>query len=464
MSTKNLPLVSPDTATQAKDATLLKDLDGEIPQHVLDDIHDHRRFIWWSLLFLNGSVLWAYYSGLSAQDYYAAKFSAADFNFAYLTTPVSTWPMFVGHALQLFFGWDKKINMWTRVMVGYVLFIGCALIILAQEAFNTSPSTGATLVLLSLGMIGAINTLTESAFYALSALFPDSSFTTAIQIGNGASGVINITLSTIIRLLVGGTSPAPEDKAPINSVSFYIFFSILIVVCVVAMYLFTRLIKVDGVKYLLERNDAETRRRAANSETLGNHLARLWRITTVIMLPFVAQFIIFLVSLTVFPGIGCSSGFQYAAGASWANWYCAPGIIATYNYGDFFGRLLAPLLLTRIDLKWCFGLTWLRWAFLVLLLIGLPGADPVTFASPTNSLFVFQDARAFGQFWQLFLNVLIGLTNGILSTITFALGPRLVPQEDRESAGALMVLALFFGISSGATVGWQFGSNHWFGA
>ncbi|RHY02963.1 hypothetical protein DYB36_008041, partial [Aphanomyces astaci] len=64
MSTKNLPLVSPDTVTQAKDATMLKDLDGEIPQHVLDDIHDHRRFIWWSLLFLNGSVLWAYYSGL----------------------------------------------------------------------------------------------------------------------------------------------------------------------------------------------------------------------------------------------------------------------------------------------------------------------------------------------------------------------------------------------------------------
>ncbi|RHY87638.1 hypothetical protein DYB35_008911, partial [Aphanomyces astaci] len=51
MSTKNLPLVSPDTVTQAKDATILKDLDGEIPQHVLDDIHDHRRFIWWSLLF-----------------------------------------------------------------------------------------------------------------------------------------------------------------------------------------------------------------------------------------------------------------------------------------------------------------------------------------------------------------------------------------------------------------------------
>ncbi|KAF0707983.1 hypothetical protein As57867_006464, partial [Aphanomyces stellatus] len=309
--------------------------------------------------------------------------------------------MFVGHGLQLIMGWDKKLGMWNRVMIGYVLFIVCALIILLQQAFDTSANTGATLVLISFGMVGATNTLTEAAFYALSALFPDSSFTTAIQIGNGTSGVINITLNTIIRLLVGGTNPAKDDAQRINSVSFYIFFSVLIVVCLVAI-----------------RNCPPRRLH----ESWGEHLGRLYRITCVIMVPFVAQFIIFLCSLTVFPGIGCSSGFQYAAGASWANWYCSPGVIATYNYGDFFGRLLAPILLTRIDLKWCFGLSWLRWAFLILLLIGMPGSDPVTFASPTNSLFAFGNAAGFGQFWQLFMYVLVGLTNGVLSTITFALG------------------------------------------
>ncbi|RHY84049.1 hypothetical protein DYB37_006096 [Aphanomyces astaci] len=435
-----------------------------IPQHVLDDIALHHGFIWWSMLFLNGSVLWAFYSCLSVQNYYEAKFKAANFNFAYLTTPVSTWPMFVGHALQLFFGWDKKMDMWHRVIVGFSLFVACALVILAQEAFDTHPTTGATLVFLSFGLMGAINTLTESVFYALSALFPDSSFTTAILIGDGASGVLTITLNTIIRLLVGGTNPAPADIVRINSVSFYIFFSVLIVVCVIAMVVFTRLLKLDGIQYLVLHNKAETARRHASDERIGDHLGRLWRISQVIALPMVSQFVVFAVSLTVFPGIGCSSGYQYAAGASWAAWYCSPGIIATYNYGDCAGCVVAPLLLTRLDLKWCFRLTWLRWVFLLLLLIGLPGANPVTFAGPTNSLFAFDGARAFGQFWQLFLNVWIGLTNGILSTITFALGPRLVAQEDRESAGALMVLALYFGICSGSTISWQFGANHWFGA
>ncbi|KAF0715833.1 Aste57867_3151 [Aphanomyces stellatus] len=457
---------TPTTQTQKEpfDAFDAVEDKGEIPPAVLNNIARHSRFIWWSLVFLNGATLWAYYSCLSAQNYYDARFKEADFNFAYLTTPATTWPMFVGHALQLVFGWDKKLGMWKRVMIGFPLFIVAALIILAQEAFSTSANTGAIMVLFSFVLVGFTNTITEAAFYALSALFPDSTFTTAVQIGNGTSGIINITLNTIIRLLVGGTTPAAKDGERINSVSFYIFFSILIVVCVAAMVVFAKLIKLDGVKYLLDRNTAETARRVTSHETLGQHLGRLGRIFNVIVLPFSALFIVFLCSLTVFPGIGCSAGFQYAAGANWANWYCSPGVIATYNYGDFVGRLLAPLLLARINMTTCFTLSWVRWVFLILLLIGMPGTDPVTKASPSNPLFAFGGAHAFGEFWELALYVLVGLTNGILSTVAFALGPQLVAQEDRESAGALMCLALFFGISSGATVGWQFGERHWFGA
>ncbi|CAK4645154.1 hypothetical protein LEN26_005377 [Aphanomyces euteiches] len=464
METKHVEMSTPVDGKE--DHLALADFEGDIPQSVLDNIAENKRFIWWSLVFLNGSVLWAYYSCLSAQSYYEAKFSAANFNFYFLTTPASTWPMFVGHTIQLVFGLDKKLSMWYRVMIGYVLFIVCALIILAQQAFNTTPDTGATLVLISFGLVGATNTLTEAAFYALSSLFPDSAFTDAVQVGNGLSGVLNITLNTVIRLIVGGIHPAGKDAERIQSVSFYIFFSALILVCLIAMYLFTRLIKVKGIQYLIARNNAETARRAANREPLTVHWARLLRITGVIIVPFISQFIIFVLSLTVYPGIGCSSGFQLApaGGASWTSWYCSPGVIGTYNYGDFAGRIVAPLLVSRINLKWCFGLTWLRWAFFFFLLMGLPGVNNLTKESPSNPLFAFDNARQFAQFWQLFMYVLVGFTNGLLSTITFALGPRLVPQEDRESAGALMVLALFGGICSGATIGLQFDDQHWLGA
>ncbi|OQS04736.1 Equilibrative Nucleoside Transporter (ENT) Family [Thraustotheca clavata] len=434
------------------------DVDEDIPYHILDNIQENRHFIWWALLFLNGSCLWAYYSCLSAQTYYAKRFENSTFNFAYLTTPVTTWPMFAGTFIQVIFGWDKKLGLWNRVLIGYTLFILCALAIILQDVFDASPQTGGMIVLSAFGVVGFTNSLTEAAFYALSALFPEAAFTNAIQLGNGTSGIINISLNTLIQLFVGGINPLPRDTDNIQKVSFYIFFSIFVVVCFLAVFTFHKLLRIPSVHYLMERNDLETAMRAYNRETLQEHWARLGNITRVVLLPLASQFIIYTCSLTAFPGIGISSGMQLAQAshASWGTWY-VNGVLLSYNYGDFFGRVLSPKLYPFFSLQSCFTWTLSRCVLIIALLMGLPGGG-------NNPLYCFGHASAFNQFWQLFINLLLGLTTGVLSTITFGLGPRLVPQEDRESAGAIMCLGLFLGISVGSTIGWQFGSNHWFGA
>ncbi|EQC34795.1 hypothetical protein SDRG_07600 [Saprolegnia diclina VS20] len=446
---KNAKLLSVNSAADDHD---------DIPVSVADNIQENRRFIWWSLLFLNGSCLWAYYSCLSAQSYYESRFASTSFNFAYLTTPVTTWPMFVGHLVQVAFGLDKKLGMWNRVRIGYALYAIAALVIILQNVLDVAPQTGATIVLLMFGLIGLTNSLTEAGFYALSALFPEASFTNAIQMGNGTSGLINVTLNTLIQLVVGGIHPAAKDAADIQKISFYIFFSVFILVCFLAVYLFHKLLQIPSVQYLVERNDNETARRAANKESLPAMWARLLRITGVIMIPLTCQFLIFLCSLTAFPGIGITAGFQLAAksGATWGTWYIN-GVLLSYNYGDFFGRLLSPNLYKYFTMQSCFLWTILRWGLFVLLLLGLPGGGQ-------NPLFAMASAHDFNIFWMLFINFILGLSTGVLSTITFGLGPRLVPQDDRESAGAIMCLGLFLGISSGATIGWQFGKNHWLGA
>ncbi|OQS04733.1 Equilibrative Nucleoside Transporter (ENT) Family [Thraustotheca clavata] len=430
----------------------------DIPQHVLDNIQENRRFIWWTLLFLNGSCLWAYYSCLSAQSYYTSRFASTSFNFAYLTTPVTTWPMFVAQFIQVVFGLDKKMGMWNRVRIGFTIYACCALAIILQNAANAEPQTGATIVLIAFAVIGATNALTEAGFYAMSALFPEASFTNAIQMGNGTSGVINITLNTLIQLIVGGINPSTEDTNNIQKVSFYIFFSVFILVCFLAVFLFWKLRQIPAVQYLMERNEAETVRRAANKETISQHWGRLGRIFAIIILPVACQFIIFLCSLTAFPGISITAGFQLAGvyKATWGSWYIN-GVLLCYNYGDFIGRVISPWLYRFFTLRSCFIWTLSRWVLFIFLLIGLPGGGQ-------NSLFSMQNTHDFNIFWMLFINFVIGLTNGVLSTITFGLGPRLVQQEDRESAGAIMCLGLFLGISSGATIGWQFGDKHWLGA
>ncbi|OQR93035.1 transmembrane protein [Thraustotheca clavata] len=423
-------------SNEGKNAKLIVNDDAsEIPTNILDDIQVHRRSIWWSLLFLNGSCLWAYYTCLSAQSYYANRFATTSFNFAYLTTPVSTWPMFVGHFIQVFFGLDKKLGMWKRMVIGYTIYIGCALAIILQDACDATPQTGAVIVLIAFGLVGFTNSLTEAALYSLSALFPDSAFTNAIQLGNGTSGFINITLNTLIQLCVGGIYPSFDDTTQIQKISFYIFFSAFIVVCFLAVFLFYKLLRIPAVKYLYDRNNQETARRVANNETLPQIWSRLGRIFLVVLLPTACQFIIFLCSLTAFPGIGISTGFQLAGPAAWGSWYIN-GVLLSYNYGDFAGRLIAPYLYRFFSLVSCFIWSILRWALFIFLLLSLPGGG-------RNSLFSMESAHDFNIFWTLFVNFLLGITTGILSTITFGLGPRLVPQEDRESAGAIMCLGLF---------------------
>jgi predicted MFS family arabinose efflux permease len=82
---------------------------------------------------------------------------------------------------------------------------------------------------------------------------------------------------------------------------------------------------------------------------------------------------------------------------------------------------------------------------------------------PHSDIFVFEAAPDFVLFWILCLYFLVGLSNGVFSTITFGLGPRMVAQEDRESAGAIMVAGLFFGIALGATFGLNIGVHGMFG-
>ncbi|KDO24374.1 hypothetical protein SPRG_10452 [Saprolegnia parasitica CBS 223.65] len=425
-----------------------------LPTHVLESLDAHKRFLWWALLFLNASCLWAYYTCLSAQNYYQSRFASTSFNFAYLTTPVSTWPMFAGHLVQILFGLDKKLGLWRRVCLGYSLYALCAIAILLQDILDASPNTGAIVVLVAFGVVGLTNSLAEAALYGLSALFPDATLTNAVQLGNGTSGFLNVTISTLIQLCVGGWHPLASETASIQKVSFYIFFSILIVVCGVAVGVFRKVLSLPCVMYLMAANDDATSAREA--EPLRVMWGRLGRIAVVVAVPFACQFVIFLCSLTAFPGIGISSGFQLAGAATWGGWY-VNGVLLSYNYGDFFGRLLAPSLYKYLTLRTCLAWSIGRWGLFVCLLLGLPGGGQ-------NPLFCMGAAHAFNIFWQLFINFALGMTTGILSTITIGLGPRLVAQEDRESAGAILVLGLFLGISSGATLGWQFGQNHWLGA
>ncbi|GLE05078.1 hypothetical protein PINS_up014062 [Pythium insidiosum] len=448
-----------------------------IPQEIWEDIRQNDKFIYFSLMFLNASVLWAYYSCLSAQDFYAQHFEKADLKFTFLTTLVTAWPMVFGHFIQIIFGIDKRVSQATRTYLGYCIFIlmGALIMIFSAVTFdhgadevigetsdhkpiyyNKGQRIGGILVLMCFGIIGFSNSLSEANYYTLAALFPVEKYTNAVQIGNVCAGVVNITLNTILRLIVGGTK---QKKSSVD-LAFYLFFSMLIVVMFVAIYMYRRLMNLPCIRFLIERNEAATKENELATMGPVQNLLNLVRIFKVIWVPAIAQWLIFFVSLAVFPGFGCTATrnvkMPYVPEdyELTPKWYCAPGIIGSYNYGDFIGRILCTAAVYKIfTMKLSFTLTVIRVGFIPLMLMGVAG----------TSLYVFGSHVEVSLVYNVLITLVIGITNGLLSTVTMGTAPRMLPPQDRESGGAVMVFFLFLGIASGAHFGFLTNDNGWLG-
>uniref|UniRef100_M4BP74 Major facilitator superfamily (MFS) profile domain-containing protein n=1 Tax=Hyaloperonospora arabidopsidis (strain Emoy2) TaxID=559515 RepID=M4BP74_HYAAE len=428
-----------------------------MPEEVWDDMVKHERTIFYSLMFLNGSVLWAFYSCLSAQDFYALEFADSGLDFSFLTTLCTSWPMVIGQGVQMISGLDKKLTQEFRVGAGYGIFILMTILIMAFSAIDFSnPKTGGILVLVCFGWVGFGNSLAEATYYTIAALFPVPKFSQAVQIGNGVAAILNISLATLLRLAVGGVHQANNS----TKLAFYLFFGILIVVLMAALIVYRRLTKLLSVKFLLERNAALTKEKNLTHQCIRKTVSNLWRISTIIWMPAMTQFFVFFVSLSVFPGFGCAASrnlmppYSDVTHVVTANWYCAPGIVGSYNYGDLFGRLFTSSAAYKlVNSQWCFGLSILRLAFIPLLLMGIAG----------TSLYAFGRDDMTAITYNMILNLLIGLSNGFLSTVTMGIGPRLVSLEDRESSGAIMVFCLFLGIAGGSTLGFFFSDQGWLG-
>ncbi|CAK4250524.1 unnamed protein product [Aphanomyces euteiches] len=420
----------------------------EIPQSVIDELKANYNYIYYSFYFLDGAVMWAYYSCLSAQDYYAGKYPTVQFSF--LTTMFLTWPLSLGYLLQMWSGLDHALGHRLRMRIGFTAIAAAAVIIIIHGWFGLSETAGAYLCLALFAVCGASHSLSEPVLYIIAGLFPDEKFTNAVQIGDAMAGVVNVVAATVIRLIVGGIKSENGSKA--NDISFFLFMGLTIIICFLAIYIHEKLSAIPAVKYLLDRAERDHKQKF---ETMS--MPALWsnyfRIAKVIVVPLVAQYLMFFCTLALFPGIGCSASAHVIKDYSVA-WYCSPGIVGSFNFGDLFGRMLCSnkAIWNYFSSKTVLILAVLRWVWLPLILMSL-------FSSP---LYSFADAQTFGLIWPVILYFFLGISGGMLATISIGTAPLMVSQADRQAAAALMVMALYLGLSTGSTFGWGIGHNHLF--
>lgn len=409
-----------------------------LPQDVWEDLVVHANGIYFALMFLTASVMWAYYACVVAQDFYAKKFP--DVELSFMTTMATSWPNLVVQIVQIVTGLDKKLSANTRITTAYCVFILMAVaIIICSMVDWPSQQMGATVLLTCFAIVGAASALSQSVLYGLAAQFPMERFTNAVQIGNVWAGVVNVTLTTIVRLAVGGIQQSGDSQTS----SFYLSFFLLGMVCIGGMVTFYWLVRLPCIMYLLTRHKEDTHMMDAIPEQ--SKWQNYKRLTRIIWQPALAQFITFYFALSVYPGIGCDVDRVLPEGDVGAKWYCSPGVVASTNFGDCMGRLMCTAAIYRIfTMHRSLVSALARIAFLPLMTMGVA----------QSSLYVFGGAAPILVLsYGLVMNLLQGLTAGLLCTVTMGAAPLMVDPEDRDVVSSIMVLALFLGQACGATTG-----------
>ncbi|CAF3336585.1 unnamed protein product [Rotaria sp. Silwood2] len=388
-----------------------------------DDLSIYHNGIYWRLLFLNLVILWAYQSLISAQNYYIKFYKNDHLDFWGTVSAGSA--MFFLHIIQLYFG-VYKYGFTKRVIPGFIGYIIIAILVMAFK--------NKIILIIAFASVGGINTITESPVYGIAGLFTTGAFTQAVQVGNGMAGFLNVTANTIIRLIV----LLVHSKIDQDQLSFYIFMSVLIILCFIAIYVYYRLIHIPPVSIRISQQMASFRREQLRNvmeldfhEDHHENQLSFWEIIKILAVHLFIQFYVLFISLLLWPGIPCSATNNGWFNSSGKLWWCSPFIIGTFNLGDLIGRTLAVKVHKYFSANICLVCALLRSLFI--LIIG--------FRHHIDNILL------------LCLITLMGTTNGLLATVTFMVRPQtIVGVNNCERAAYLMTAALYLGIACGSIV------------
>lgn len=242
------------------------------------------------------------------------------------------------------------------------------------------------------------------------------------------AGVLNISANVIIRLIVLLVHSSIDH----DQLSFYLFMSVLICLCCLAIYIYYRLIHIPPVKLRIEQQmisfDKDKLGNTIELNLIGINMS-FWKLSKILYIHLFVQFYVLFISLLLWPGIPCgvtNNGWFKNDGKLW---WCSPFIIGTFNLGDLIGRTIAVKIHKYFSSKICLISALLRTLFILI----------IFYRHTIDNILL------------LCLITLMGFTNGLLATVSFMVRPStIVGVNNCEKAAYLMAAALYFGIAAGS--------------
>lgn len=338
--------------------------------------------------------------------------------------------------------YGPKFSFTTRTLTGLLsslVALGAVPLITNFTPTYVSLPTVLTVVFLS----GVAVSIMFGGVLGLAAIFPPR-YITAVMIGQGVAGMVVMLLSIIARVVF------PNDKAG-KSDSAYLYFSLASAVLIACLVLFFVLLRLPITHHYHSQHLASQRR---NEGYVVNHgddsevpqvvsptvsvredkvQVSSWAVLKRLKVHAFSVFMVFFVTLALFPGIVTTIKPNPNGSAEWQSWFVTASL-AMFMVGDWAGRT-TPSFWVPKSMRYLWVMCLVRFIFFPLFSFCI---------SP----------HYFTADWiPLLIGAAFAYSNGLFSTWVMMIAPTTVEVHERETAGLVMSFMLNLGIFCGSHVG-----------
>ncbi|XP_010905297.1 equilibrative nucleotide transporter 1 [Elaeis guineensis] len=331
--------------------------------------------------------------------------------------------------LLLIVGWAHKSSAPVRINAGLVLFVVALLVVPVMDAAYVKGMRGLysayNVTVAAVLLSGIADALVQGGVIGAAGELPER-YMQAVVAGTAASGVLVSAMRIVTKAIY------PQDARGLRkSANLYFIVSILVmVICLVCYNVADRLPVIQYYKDIkMQAQKVENSEKGSMSGSTWR--STLWHIVGRIKCFGFGIFLIYVVTLSIFPGYVTEDVHSEVL----KDWYPIM-LMAGYNVFDLVGKSLTAFYLLEnenIALAACVA----RLLFYPLFLGCLKGPEFFRTEIPVTVL-----------------TCLLGLTNGYLSSVLMILAPKTVPIQHSETAGIVIVLFLVFGLAVGSIVSW----------
>ncbi|KAK6945114.1 Equilibrative nucleoside transporter [Dillenia turbinata] len=312
------------------------------------------------------------------------------------------------------FNKTQKLGLRLRLNLGFSMFILSLMAPPVIDWCHWHGTNGAfTVTIASVVVCGFADALVAASLMGSAGELPKQ-YMQGISAGYASSGV----LVSILRIITKASLPQSPQGLQTSAHLYFMVSTTILLGCIICGNILQNLPVMQQHHKLQQAN-------------LPSSKPEFWNVAKRIKWPAFGVFIIYIVTLSIFPGFIAEN----LKSELLQDWYPIL-LIATYNVADLVGRCLTAAYAVQSIGKATFGSV-ARLLFYPLFTAFLHGPTWLKSEVPMVSL-----------------TFVLGLTNGYLTTVLMILTPKSVPVEEAEIAAVVMVVFLGLGLVGGSILGW----------